>query len=292
MWVALSLLSAFGQALAWALKKKLLANKGINNSIAALSFLVAGVFLVLLHVLSNGLHIPTLSPSFFVASAFVIVANIVAVWTAYRALDCAEFSLLMPFIALSALAIIPTEYILRDVTPNLPQFFGILLLVFGAVFFSFQRIPNRTTLRAIGYFAIAVFSYAISGPFMGIAVEESQSPLFSAAVFHLGIVVGFVPLIFLAQEKKGLQYFCRTGQWRGILSFMLISGFVMAIFENGPATIALASAKASEVFALKRTMPFFALVFGVIIFHERVTPKHVIGTVLLVVGAMLVLWFK
>ena len=75
-------------------------------------------------------------------------------------------------------------------------------------------------------------------------------------------------------------------------SFLLASGAVIGLFEIGPSTVALLTAKASEVFALKRTMPFFALILGVVMFHEKVTKRHMIGTSLLVVGSMFVVWFR
>lgn len=45
-WIFLSLLSAFGQAFGWALKKKSLENKGVNNTLGLVSFLVAGSMLI------------------------------------------------------------------------------------------------------------------------------------------------------------------------------------------------------------------------------------------------------
>jgi uncharacterized membrane protein len=73
---------------------------------------------------------------------------------------------------------------------------------------------------------------------------------------------------------------------------MFIVGAVTVLLEWSPALVALLPAKASEVNALKRTMPFFALILGVIMFHEHVTKRHIAGTALLVVGSMFVVWFR
>ena len=136
-WVLLSILSAFGQALGWALKKKTLENKGINNTLGALSFFAAGAILALLWGLSSDdWMVPQMTVRFVMASLVVIGMNIFAVWAAYRALDKAALSMLMPFMALTALAIVPVEYFLRGTMPNVWQICGIAVVVCGAVVFA------------------------------------------------------------------------------------------------------------------------------------------------------------
>jgi drug/metabolite transporter (DMT)-like permease len=73
---------------------------------------------------------------------------------------------------------------------------------------------------------------------------------------------------------------------------MVLAGIVIAMIENGPVAIALENATASEVFALKRTMPFFALLLGMFMFNEKITRRHVLGTVFLIIGSILIVWFQ
>lgn len=291
-WIILSLLSAFGQAFGWALKKKALENKGVNNALGAVSFLAAGIILVLLWGIKNDWVLPEVTGRFVFAALVVIVLNIVAVWTGYRALDKAALSALMPFIALTSLAIVPVEYFLRGVLPNVLQIFGIAGVVAGAILFAAKELPKKEALAAFGYFAVTIFCYSITSPFMAVAVEESGSGLFSAAFFHLGIAAGFIPLVILAKESTAVRNLRDSGEWRTVLFLMVFAGVVIALLENGPATVALEQAKASEVFALKRTMPFFALVLGIMMFGEKVTKRHIAGTAFLVLGSFLIVWFR
>ncbi len=291
-WAFLSILSGFGQALGWALKKKTLENKGVNNTLGFVSFLTAGVLLIFMWGIKSGWVFPAMSERFISASLIVIILNVVAVWAGYRALDKAALSMLMPFVALTSLAIIPVEYLLRGVLPTTLQVVGITVVVVGAILFASKELPKKEAFTAIGYFAVTILCYSITSPFMAVAVEASGSGLFSAAVFHLGIAIGFLPLVFLINEGVTVQALRLRGEWKKVLLLMVIAGSVVALLENGPATVALESAKASEVFALKRTMPFFALILGIMMFNERVTKRHVIGTTLLVLGSMLIVWFR
>lgn len=291
-WVGLSLLSAFGQAFGWALKKKSLESKGVNNTLGAVSFAVAGVILAGLYVAMNGLVVPVITPRFVMAAAICIVGNIIAVWAAYRALDRGPLSLLMPFVAVTSLAIVPIEYFVRGVAPNGMQIVGIVLLVAGAISFTSRFMMDKHILKAMGYFAITVLCYSFGPPFMGVAVDESGSGLFSAAVFHVGIALGFIPFILMAREGRAVSKLRADGLWVKTLLFMLASGAVIALLENGPATVALETAKAGEIFSLKRTMPFFALILGVVMFGEKVTKRHILATCLLVTGSVFIILFK
>ncbi len=290
-WIFLSLLSAFGQAFGWALKKKSLEKKGVNNTLGLVSFAVAGIALAVGYGMS-GESVGHLSNRFFFASAMVIVLNVLAAWTAYRALDKAALSKLMPFISLTALLIVPLEYVVRGTLPTMMQIVGIAVVVAGAILFSAKEKLSREALAVTGYFAVTVVSYSFTSVFMGVAVAESGSGLFSAAVFHVGIAFGFLLLVLFTNERQTIRELRMSGQWSKVLGVMVLAGLVIAFLENGPATVALESAKASEVFAIKRVMPFFALVLGIMMFGEQVTRRHVIGTALLVSGSMLIVWFR
>ena len=291
MWFALSLLSAFGQALGWALKKKTLENRGVNNTLGAVAYLAAGLALAVMYVFAFGMVLPPLTDRFWQACFMVIGLNVLASWMAYRALDIAPLSFLMPFIALSSLGLIPVEFFLRGTLPTSLQVVGMMTVVVGAIIFSSQK-SKKIPLKAVIYFSVTVLCYAVAPAYAAIAVHECGSGLLTACVFHLGVSIGFMGLVLQAKEGAALSAVHRGGELRRVLCLMALSGLVIAFFENGPNTVALEYANASEVMALKRTMPFFALVLGVMMFNEKVTKKHIFGTFLLVTGSILVVWFR
>lgn len=290
-WITLSLLSAFGQALGWALKKKTLDNQGINNTLGLVSFLVAGLILAVFWELSSETW-PEITARFVWAALVIIVLNIVAVWTAYRALDKAALSQLMPFISLTALTIVPIEYLLRGVVPHALQIVGIAVVVIGTFAFTAQKRPTKESLTVAGYFAVTLLCYSITSSLAAVAVDESGSGLFSAAVFHLGIALGFVPLVIVTGERVALRTLQTKQKLGTVLLLMAVAGAVIALLENGPATVALQYASAAEVFSLKRTMPFFAMILGIFMFQEKVTLRHLVGTTLLVAGSILIVAFR
>lgn len=291
-WAGLAFVSAFGQALAWAIKKRALENAGVNNTLGAVSFAVAGALLALLWVADHGFVIPPLRPGFGTAAGMVVALNVLAAWAAYRALDRAALSALMPYMALTAIAVIPVEYALRGVFPDTLQIIGAAFIVAGAIAFSARRGYSRDQLPVALYFAITLACYSFATVFMAVAVEAAGSGLFAAACFHIGIACGFAFLVLGSGEHQRIRVLRERGAWSGVLWPMLVAGLVLALIENGPATIALETASAAQVTALKRTMPLFALALGVFMFRERVTGAHVFGTALMVAGSIAVVWFS
>jgi|CXWL01.1.fsa_nt_gi drug/metabolite transporter (DMT)-like permease len=292
MWIALSLLGAFGQALGWALKKKTLESKRVNNTLGLVSYTIAGLLLFFLWGIQSNFVIPAITSKFIFAALVVSLLNVLAAWAAYKALDQMGLSKLMPYIALTSLMIIPIEYVLRGVLPSNFQIMGMLLVVVGAIIFGAKEKLTKEALPAIKYFGITLICYSITSPFMAVMVDESSSGLFSGTVAHLGIALGFLFLVIFTNEIKSVKTLVNDGTWNKTLFFMLIAGAVIALLENGPINVALETANASEVFALKRTMPFFALILGVMMFKETITKRHILGAVFLVFGSMIVVWFR
>jgi drug/metabolite transporter (DMT)-like permease len=293
-WVLLSLLGAFGQALGWALKKKTLENQGINNLLGVISYAVAGLLLVLFWGIPNSFVVPKINLSFIEAAAVVISLNVVALWAAYKAVDKVALSKLMPFMAFTCITMVPVEYMLRNVLPNSLQIVGMVVVITGATLFSARERPDKTTLHTAGYFLITLVCYSVVSPYMAVMIDEVGSGLFSGAVTHFGISIGFLFILLSSAKIEFLltARLIKNGTWKKLLMYMIASGVVMAFLENGPINLALEQANASEVFALKRTMPFFSLILGICMFSEKVTIRHWIGTILLVIGSALVMFFK
>lgn len=292
-WIWLSLLAAFGQAFGWALKKKALNNLGLNNVVGLVSYTVAALALTLLWILFGTTDI-VLSNRFWGAMGALITLNIVAVWAGFKAIDRSDLSALMPFMSLTAIAIVPVEYVLRGLLPTLPQMLGIVVVVAGAIIVATKKALSPNALIGAGYFSVTLLCYSITSPLQGVTVTESGSGLFAAAIFHTGIALGFIPIVFFTRELRTLSTIKSHDlkSWLRILGWMVLAGLAVAILENGPINVALETATASEVFALKRTMPFFALILGVLVFKEHITRRQVIGTALLVIGSVLIIWFR
>lgn len=291
-WILFSLLGALGQALGTTYKKKSLTIPGLNNTLGLVAYAVAGTCLFLLWGLSRSFAFPIISQVFVLAAFITILLNVVASWCMYRVLDVSDISKLLPFMSLTALLMVPIEYFLRGVFPNGMQILGMILVVLGGIIFAGKGRPSLSTIRAAKYFGVTLLCYSITSPYMAVMQEESREPLFSGAVMHLGMAIGFIPLVIWSKEKNMVLTLHASGNWGKVFRTMCIAGLIVAFLENGPIFMALETANASEVFALKRTMPIFALLLGNHFFNEKVLKKHVFAAVLMVIGSMAVVWFK
>lgn len=290
-WILLSVLAAFGQALVWALKKRALENLGVNNTLGLVSYGCASLAFLTIFLLFEHREVHA-SSKFFLSVSVLVTLNVLAVWASYRALDRAALSTLMPYMALTALFIPPIEYVLRGTFPSVLQATGMVIVSIGAIVFARSQPLTSGWIHTAKYFGVTLLCYSITSPLAGVAVAESGSGIFTALIVHVGITLGFIPLVLVTQESGAIKQLRDSGILKRVLLVMASAGLVSAFLENGPINLALEVASASEIFALKRLMPFFALILGIVMFGERVKRQHVLGTTLLVFGSFLVIWYR
>ena len=288
----LSLFSAFGQAFSWALRKKALREKGLGNTLGLVSFLVSSLILFGVNAGVNGLTPPALSDKFIIFALLNIVIHVLAIWAGHRALERANYSLLLPFMSLSALMVIPIEYFLSALLPNTFQVFGVMIVVAGAILVAAKRFPDKSVCHGVGYFLLTVIGYSVLPVLNRICILETNNPYFTMGTIMLGISIGFLFLIYVEKEAKQIKSIIQRRIWKRIVLSMVVVGAATVVFGLLPTALALMKASATEVTALKRTMPLFALLLGFIMFREKITVRHVFGTLLLVIGCLLVVWFK
>jgi uncharacterized membrane protein len=102
---------------------------------------------------------------------------------------------------------------------------------------------------------------------------------------HVGIAIGFALLITLHSRR---EYIVLKSTKLKTIHWMMLAGLTTVALENGPIFLALSEATASEVFALKRLMPIFALGIGYLWLQERLTPTKIIGTCLMIAAGVIV----
>ncbi len=281
MWILLALVAACGQALGWALKKKVLAAPELNFELGFVSYTIAATgFWGIWYFLSH--ENPIVTEDFLVASGFVVILNILATLCAYRALGDTAYSNLMAFIPMTNAVIVIFEWYLTGSLPNSIQLWGIALIVTGGICFGFGNSYRDTNWFVIGLFSITLLCYAVASTYMKVMQSESNAPWFSAAVMHAGIAGGFLVLISATWDKRRAHFAPTTLPW------MVVAGGIIVLLENGPIFMALTYASASEVFSIKRLMPIAALVIGYFWFKERPTKYALIGTGIMISGAVII----
>ena len=309
-WMIFAFFGAIFQAFESAIKKKALQVKGMNNVVAVIAFFVAGALFALAYFLQEKTLMPThnLSHLFWNALIFGVVLNIVAVWFNYKALDVAQLSYLMPFMTLTSLSLIIPPMILLGEYPSRTSLLGILIIVFGAILMdwkknislSMEELKQRKNNRkGVLYFLATAACYTFTPTLSKITVVESGSVLFASYLTHLLIAIGFIPLIFLTpigrnygESMKNIKSnLCAKSAWKFFIA-IFFAGVAIAI-ANGSTNHALQFASVSSVFAIKRTMPLFAFVLGVLYFKERNNlSQKIIATTIMIIGAVIITVLK
>ena len=120
-----------------------------------------------------------------------------------------------------------------------------------------------------------------------VAIRES-SALFASFLGHLLVGAGFLGTVVLCGESSRLTRLFRDRELRAFLLGILAAGSLI-VLENGCINAALAEATVASVMAIKRMMPLFAFVIGLVYFRERTElPKKLASTSLMIAGAILV----
>jgi len=296
-WILLSLIGALSQAASSAFKKKALQTPGMNNVIGFVSFAFAGIIFWALFMANSGtLWMNGLTLKFWHATFWYAGFNVLAVYYLYKALDIAEFNYLMPFMTLtSLLLIIPPIFLLGEI-PSLKSVGGIALIVGGAIIMNWRKkgeageARKKANRKGVLYFFITALCFTIVPTAAKITIQES-SVLFSSLVVHLAIGLGFLLLLFIFRETPKLSEAMSRNN-RKLLLAVLIAGAII-VFENGSINLALKNTGVAYVFAIKRLMPLFAFLIGVVYFKERTEiAKKILATALMVAGAVVVTLYK
>lgn len=304
-WILFALTGAFAQALGAAIKKKALQTPGMNNVIGFVSFGFAGLIFWLLFVFKSRLFwMDGLGVRFWESMAWYAGLNVLAVWFMYKALDIAEFNHLMPFMTLTSLSLVIPPMIFLGEFPSLISFGGILLIVCGVLLMNYERKRKSddteniqaererrsNNRKGVYYFLVTALCYTFAPTAAKISIQES-SVLFASFLVHVMIAFGFFVIMCVTKELLKISLVCKDARHRKLLMAVLLAGAVI-VLENGSINTALNETSVAYVFAIKRMMPFFAFVIGIVYFHER---KHLrqklIATVIMVAGAIVMTVF-
>ena len=307
MWILLSILGAFSQAIEMAVKKKALQVKGLNNFIAFFSFTFAGIIIgFILFFQSEELFREVNNfPRFWHNVFWSVSLNVFSYFFLYKALDVADLSYLMPFMVLTSVFVIIPPFFLLGEIPSIIGFLGILTIVCGAILMEYKR-KNKLEIRTEGeiqkiknnrkgfvFFIITAACWTITPTTFKIAIVES-SPLFASFIIVFFIGLSFSFLVILLNETSRIKeiFYFNKKEKIILLIALMIAGISIAIQQVSMNT-ALKLSDVSYVMAVKRTMPFFAFIIGYLYFKEREHAKRKLAaTALMIAGAILIVLFN
>lgn len=228
-----------------------------------------------------------LSTRFFSALIVNGSLNVVASILYMRAIKYDELSLSVPFIAFTPLFLLIMSFAVLGEVPSIPGGFGILFIVVGSYVISIDRkakslmYPFKSIVRKRGprLMLFVSFLWAVTSTFDKIGIVNS-SPFIWVASVNIFLSIGLSPFVLLSMRKKNIRagYIFRSLAPIGILHGVKLT-FQMIAISQSPVVY---------VISIKRLSSVFTVFSGGIFFREKEKIIRILGSSLMVLGALLI----
>jgi uncharacterized membrane protein len=288
-WFFLSLLAAAGLATVDALTKRFFSNlspysMGMVRLIYAFPWLLAAM-----------LFFPWAVPdrTFWLCIIVSLPLEIIAFVCYMKALRVSPLSLSIPFLAFTPMFIIITGHIILGENLRSGGFWGIALIVIGSFLLNLSKTkegilaPIKAIFKEPGsqLMLFVSFIYSFTAPLGKLAIIHSNAYFFGA-FYDIALTVAMLSFWPLASDKNESPNLLFRKPWIGV-----IIGIVGAITTFSH-VVAISQVQAAYMISLKRMSLIFAVLYGASWFHEEKIMERMAGTILMVIGALLVGWLR
>lgn len=309
LWLFLSLLAAAANACYYIAAKKALETLDAR-ALAAGSFLTCGCFLLILSLIGG---IPPAGDQLLMAVAATTALNVIGTTLVFRALSSTDISLSVPMIALTPVFLIATSFLLLHEIPSFFGICGICITVAGAYILYLHGPvtqywePFRAILKNPGSRAMLLVAliYAFALGFDKITVLNSD-PVFGSALTSLAIGSAFAGIwlgtALIGRFRKGTE--TRSGSaatgradpartWAGyggagaILAIIGIG--ILLVIESVSVNYAYMMQIVPYIAAIKRMSIILIVCYGTLVAHEGKVARRITGSVLMAVGAAIII---
>jgi len=236
---------------------------------------------------------PKVSPLFWEVVAIMVPLEIISYLFSLRSLRLAPLSLTMPFQAITPLLTIVTGFLIMGERVSLQGFMGILGVTVGIYVMQielaaegwFQPIKAMFTNRGIRLMLAAAAIYSITSTLSKRAVQLS-SPL-AFPFLYLGVDTLFLTPMAHQSARRSKGGLGLLPEVRTQLPLYLLSGLLTAgSFLTH--CIAIQSAPVAYFISIKRLSLLVSVLYGGLVFREASFRQRVLGTVLMLLGALLI----
>lgn len=211
---------------------------------------------------------------FIALSSVLELAYFYLLTAAYRR---AEMSLVYPIARGSApVIVLIISVLLLGAQTSIPQVAGVALVGVGVMLVR--------GLRGGARWSDVAMALAVAASIAGYTLVDKQG------VQHAD-PVAYVTLILIAPAVASLAFVAARGgsvRLRESLSRLTVAGGVAGILAYGLVLVALTTAPAASVAAVREVSVVIAVALGALILHEKVTPSRVAGSVVTVAGVALI----
>lgn len=284
LWIILSVLSGLGDAIIFALMKKL---KGVNSSIVvwvlyafAIPFLLVFLYFSFPENISNNLYwIIPLNSILLLISSYMLL----------EALQASKISVSLPMLSLTPLFLVLLSYIILKEIPSAWGFVGILLIVVGAYIINikngkgfFEPFAALFKIKGSLYVIVVSFIWSITATLYKKGIIESN-PVYFTSMTYLFTSAIMLPFLFFNFRGK-------LTELRQNIKMLLFLGAASA-FMTLLSSYAMLFTLASYVISIKRSSLIFSIFIGYFYFKEKNIKNALIGTVIMLIGGVLITLF-
>ncbi len=284
LWISLALLSAFSLSTADALSKRVL--RETDEYVVA--WVREGYALPFLAVAFFFVPIPHLDTTFWITLLILLPLEIVAILLYVKAIHVSPLSLTIPFMAFSPVFIILIAFIVLGEIPDSSGLMGILCVTGGAYLLNGRTASEGFLgpIRAIGrergslLMILVALIYSITSTLGKVAVQHSSPAFFG---FFYPFVLTVILTAIVGRRGVLRQIFTRP------LPFLVI-GLFSAIMIITHFT-AITMTDVAYMISVKRTSLVFSVVYGWLMFSEEKIGERLLGSVIMVIGVVLIALF-
>jgi drug/metabolite transporter (DMT)-like permease len=306
LWVLLAITGAVANAAYFIILKNHIVDRD-PRILTALGLFIAGVLLL---AISAARGLPVIGPGYYSAVVISGILNIVGLTLIFRALESSDLSLSMPMLSFTPVFLIGTSYLLLHEVPSAAGIFGICIIVSGSYVLNISAehehfldpVNSMVQNRGSWYMLIVALLFAASINYDKIAMINSD-PVFGMAFTLLIISGAFAVIVVFCQRSAGNSprspegcdpapgcLLKKTVHLRPYLAPAILIG-IFSSAECVAINVAYTLQIAPYVIAIKRLSIIFMVLYGTVVCVEDEIRTRLLGSVLMVGGAVVILLF-
>lgn len=233
------------------------------------------------------INIPEIKPNFYLALFAGGSLNIIVTVLYMKAIRISDLSLTVPFLTFTPLFMLITSPLIVGEFPNGAGLAGVLFIVAGAYLMYVKpgRLWPQNIFKLIIkekgslYMLAIAFIWSFTANFDKMGIQNS-SPMFWVISISTFLTMGmFILTLFTSRgELKQLRtHFCLL--WPvGVFSAVSVVSQMLAVSMT----------LVAYVISIKRTSALMGVVFGYLIFKEKGFKGRLIGTLIMIIGVLLI----
>lgn len=283
VWALLSVLSGLGDAVSFAMMKKLINLDHyvilLCRHLVTLPFLLFGFLFY---------DVPKVSLNFYVVVFINVIILLIAVFIMIRSLEISDMSASIPMLSFTPIFLLFVSFVLLQEFPTFVGLIGIFIVVIGHYIIHLSSLkqgylePLKSIFKNKGifYMFIVSFLFSINATISKIGINLSNPSYYIFMNYLLASV--FLSFMFYSKIGKNYQSIKKNA------NYIVLLGISTAFMELLVA-IALKLAIVPYVISLKRSSVIFSVIIGVVLFKEKHFSEAFIGSVIMFTGATLIL---